>query len=416
MAINNHINFLKEVFFYTLTAFGGPQVHYGILLKKFVYQKNYLTEQELVEYNSMCQILPGASSTQLITLIGYKKGGFPLAILTFIIWILPACTIMGALSFFVTTFKDKQNILLIFRFFEPMAIGFLLYAAFKSRKVSVYNTITVIIMLASTIITYLFFKTPWVFPALIILAGISTNFSNKRIPKTTDVSIKSVKWTNLVLFIIIFSLAAFFSETARTNNWENRKAFNLFENFYRFGSIVFGGGDVLFPMLLDQYVVRPSDKEHAIKNPNAIKIERNDLVTGYGIVRAVPGPVFSLASYAGGMAMSSLGKKLQLLGCLIASIAIFLPSALLVFFFFPLLQYLKKFVVVYRSLEGINAAVVGFMFAAGLYLTYTLFSEQTSSVFIYSLLITLGTFFLLHFTKIPSQLIVILCIALGWIF
>lgn len=416
MPLKNNILFLKEVFFYTLTAFGGPQVHYGIILKKFVYQKKYLTEQELVEYNSMCQILPGASSTQLITLIGYKIGGLSLAILTFLIWIVPACIIMGALSFFITSFKDSRHILQIFRFFEPMAIGFLLFSALKSRAVSVNNTITVIIMIISTIITYIFFKTPWVFPTLIILAGISTNFSNKRFPKTTNASIKSVKWTSLWLFIFVFILAAFLSETARKNNWENRRAFNLFENFYRFGSIVFGGGDVLFPMMLDQYVVRPTDIKQQNKNPNAIKINRNDLTTGYGLVRSVPGPVFSLASFTGGIAMSSKGKKMQAVGCTIASVAIFLPSALLIIFFFPLWQYLKKYVLVFRSLEGINAAVVGFMFAAVIYLLHTGFIEQTRFIFLQNALIVLGTFSLLRFTKTPAQIIVILCILIGWIF
>lgn len=416
MNISRNISFLKEVFFYTLTAFGGPQVHFGIMLKKFVHQKNYLTEQELIEYNSLCQILPGASSTQLITLIGYKKGGFILAFLTFIIWITPACLMMGTLSFFLTTFKDTKSITQIFRFFEPMTIGFLLFAAFKSRKVAVNNLITIVITLVTLVITCFFFKTPWVFPILILAGGISTNFSNKRIPKTSTNSVKSIKWTYLLVFIIIFSLAAIISETARNNNWKNRKAYNLFENFYRFGSIVFGGGDVLFPMMLDQYVIRPSDSVHKSKNPNSIKIERNDLVAGYGIVRAVPGPVFSLASYTGGMAMATEGKKMQALGCTIASIAIFLPSALLVFFFFPLWQYLKKYAVVYRSLEGINAVVVGFMFAAGIYLLNTLLIEQSQPEFIYTLIIAFSIYISLQLTKIPTHLIVLLCLLLGWIF
>lgn len=416
MLIKNHIQFLKDVLFYTLTAFGGPQVHYGIILQKFVYKKNYLSEQELIEYNSLCQILPGASSTQLITLIGFKRGGYMLAILTLFIWILPACTLMGIFSFFISNFKDSQDIFHVFRFFEPMAIGFLIYSASNTKKKSVNNTITFIIMIVSTIITFLFFKTPWVFPVIIVLAGISTNFSNKRIPKTTDVSFKSIKWTFLYLFIILFALAAIFSESARKNNWENRKAFNLFENFYRFGSIVFGGGDVLFPMILDQYVVRPNDITQHEKNPNAIKIQKNDLITGYGIVRALPGPVFSLASFTGGMALSSQGKKLQIIGVLIASFAIFLPTALLVFFFFPLWQYLKKFVVIYRSLEGINAAVVGFMFAAGIYLLHTMFNEKQISDFIYYLIVSASSFLLLKFTKLPSHIIVILCLLLGLIF
>ena len=86
------------------------------------------------------------------------------------------------------------------------------------------------------------------------------------------------------------------------------------------------------------------------------------------MVRAIPGPVFSIASFMGGIALKKEGPSVQLLGCIIGSVAIFLPSALLVLFFFPVWQNLKKFVVVLRSLEGINAAVVGIMMAATFYL------------------------------------------------
>ena len=94
-----HFSFLRAVFLHSLTAFGGPQAHIAMMLKTFVRQKPYITEQELMEYNAFCNLLPGASSTQTLTLIGYKRGGVPLAVLTLVVWILPACILMGALSF-----------------------------------------------------------------------------------------------------------------------------------------------------------------------------------------------------------------------------------------------------------------------------------------------------------------------------
>ena len=90
-----HIPFLRAVFFHSISAFGGPQAHIAMMLKTFVKQRPYVTEQELMEYNAFCQLLPGASSTQTITLIGYKRGGVPLAVVTLIIWILPASIMMG---------------------------------------------------------------------------------------------------------------------------------------------------------------------------------------------------------------------------------------------------------------------------------------------------------------------------------
>ncbi len=416
MNIFRHIPFLKTVFYYSLTAFGGPQGHLGMMLKTFVNKKNYVTEEELIEYNSFCQLLPGASSTQTVSLIGFKRGGVSLAVLTLIIWILPACILMGSLSFLLTAFPAKNYTANLFKFIQPMAIGFLLFAVFRSYSISVNNIITFVIMVFSTVITYFFFKTPWVFPVLIIAGGIATSFSSKRILEKEVVKPRQIRWTNIWLFVFIFILAGIMSETARKQQWQNRKAYNLFENFYRFGSFVFGGGDVLLPMMLDQYVERPTSKKVLEKNPDALKIERSDLLTGYGFVRAIPGPVFSVASFTGGMALKDNGFMFQLLGCIIGSIAMFLPSALLVLFFFPVWQYIKKFVAVYRALEGINAVVVGLMAAAAGYLLngmpYSL--GQTSGLL--TLAVIILTFLFLKYTRVAPPFIVIVCVLLGWVF
>jgi chromate transporter len=412
-----HISFLKAVFLHSTTAFGGPQGHMGMMMKTFVDRRKDVTKEELMEYNSFCQLLPGASSTQILTLIGYKRGGVPLAVLTLLIWILPACLLMGGLSFLVTGIKKENLNTSIFQFIQPMAIGFLAYAAFRAFKISVNNLITQIIMLVAMIATYFLFKTPWVFPGLIIAGGFVTNISNKRIPEKTVVKPRHIRWTNIWLFLLLFVIAGTLSETARKQNWENRKAFNLFENFYRFGSFVFGGGDVLIPLMLDQYVARPSSERIMQKNDqNIIRIERDELLTGAGMVRAIPGPVFSIASFTGGVAMKNEGKQMQLLGCIIGAIAIFLPSALLVLFFFPVWQYLKKYVVVYRALEGINAVVVGIMWAATLYLLKDVSIISFNAISFLNIGVIAGTFLVLQLTKIPAPFIVLLCLALGWIF
>lgn len=369
-----------------------------------------------MDYVSFCQLLPGASSTQTLTLIGYKRGGVPLAVITLIIWILPACFLMGALSFLVAQIGSDNLHASIFQFVQPMAIGFLIYAAFKAFKISVNNLITQIIMLISMTATYFLFKAPWVFPLLIVLGGVATNFSNKRFPEKEKIKPRHIRWTNIWLFVLIFVLAGFLSETARKQNWEDRKAYNLFENFYRFGSLVFGGGDVLIPMMLDQYVARPTDPKFSENKENIIRIDKQELLTGAGIVRAIPGPVFSIASYTGGIALKNEGKDRQLLGCIIGSVAIFLPSALLVLFFFPVWQYLKKFVVVNRALEGINAVVVGLMWAASLYLLKDTSIMSFRLISLMNIGVILGTFLTLYFTKLPAPIIVLVCIALGWFF
>lgn len=416
MRFIRHIPFLKAVLLHSLTAFGGPQGHFGMMLKTFVDKRRDVTKEELMEYISFCQMLPGASSTQTLTLIGYKRGGIPLAVITLLIWILPACTIMGLLSFLVGSIGEVKLQTDIFQFIPEMAIGFLIYAAYKAFKFSVNNLITFIIMLVSMASTYLLFKTPWVIPILIFLGGIVTNFSNKRFPDRENGKPRNIRWTNIWLFLLIFLIAGFLSEAARKQNWKDRKAFNLFENFYRFGSFVFGGGDVLIPMMLDQYVARPTAKKFKDSTQNIIRINRDELLTGAGVVRAIPGPVFSIASYTGGIALKDKGVAFQALGCIIGTVAIFLPSALLVLFFFPVWQYLKKFVVVFRALEGINAVVVGLMWAASLYLLKDIsITSFTYESFINIAVIVL-TFFIMKFTKLPPPIIVFTCLLIGIIF
>jgi chromate transporter len=411
-----HIPFLKAVFIHSITAFGGPQGHFGMMLKTFVEKRKDITKEELMDFTSFCQMLPGASSTQTLTLIGFKRGGIPLAILTLLIWILPASIIMGAFSFFVNGLPNNVQLQNCFQFIPEMAIGFLAYAGIKSFGISINNFITQLIMLVVLVITFFCFKIPWIFPALIISGGIITNFSNKRIPASDTIKPKKINFTHLWLFAMVFVIAGYLSETARKQEWENRKAYNLFENFYRFGSVVFGGGDVLIPLMVDQYVARPLDKKFINNKKNIIKIDKDVLLTGAGIVRAIPGPVFSIASFTGGTALQPMGKRFQLLGCIIGTVAIFMPSALFVFFLFPVWQYLKKYVVFYRALEGINAVVVGFIWAATLYLLKDISIFSNLSIGIVRIFIVIGTLLALRFTKIPPPAIVIFCLVLGFLF
>ncbi|MBL7707771.1 MAG: chromate transporter [Chitinophagaceae bacterium] len=412
-----HYSFLRAVFFHSLTAFGGPQAHIAMMLKTFVHQHPYVTEKELMEYNAFCQLLPGASSTQTLTLIGYKRGGVPLAVLTLIIWILPASILMGALSFLLHYIDKKALDTDIFKFIAPMAAGFLVYAAVVAFPLAIRNTITWVIMIAGTIATYLLFKQPWIFPLLIVLGGVATNISRKRIPQLEEKP-KKIRWWNFWLFGIIFILAGILSDTARKYDWPDRKPINLFENTYRMGSLVFGGGQVLMPLMYEQFSVRPEAIKE--KDNNVVQIDKEEMYTGMGIVRALPGPVFSIASFAGGMALKDMGSTpeernmMQLLGCLIGTVGIFLPSALLVLFFFPIWNNLKKYAAVYRSLEGINAVVVGIMIASTFYIMKDISLIEAKTVSVMNVIVILGTFVLLNFTRIASPLIVLACLLLGY--
>lgn len=273
-------------------------------------------------------------------------------------------------------------------------------------------------MTGSMIATYFLFNSPVIFPAVILLGGLITNFTEKT-SKTINIEPRPIKWGNIVIFFLIFIIAGVFSELSRKNEWQTRKAFNLFENTYRFGGMVFGGGDVLMPMMYEQYVVRPATQHIQLKNKNVISIDQNEFLTGAGMVKAIPGPTFSFSAFVGGEALKHEGPGMQAIGCAIGTFGIFLPSALLVLFFFPVWNNLKKYPAIYRSLKGINAAVVGIMAASAFFLmkdiSFFKINEEVSTSFL-NIGVIAGTFLLLTFTKLPAPVIALVCLALGLIF
>lgn len=399
MNIVRHIPFLKAVFAYSLTAFGGPHGHLGMMVKTFVQKRKDVSEEELLEYNAFCQMLPGPSSSQTVMLVAWKRGGIPLALLTLLIWILPATILMCAFSFLVTYIDTRSIRTNLFLYVQPMSVGFVCFAAYRMMQKNVTNPATWGIMVLGIAAT-IFIRSPWLFPGLLIVAGFLSNFSSKRIQKTVQQP-KKIRWVNLWVFLLIFVLIGLISELARLHNWQYRRVVHLFENFYRFGSIVFGGGQALLPMMLVQFVTLPQ------KRGITPLLTSGDLMTGFGLVQAMPGPVFSVCSFVGGLALSSFGPLWQICGSFIGMIAIFLPSTLLLLFFFPVYQHLKQHVIIYRALEGINAVIVGIIWASG----FILFSEINKVSFNWmSLVVVVITFCLLQFSKIPAPLIV-----LGWL-
>jgi chromate transporter len=136
-------------------------------------------------------------------------------------------------------------------------------------------------------------------------------------------------------------------------------------------------------------------------------ITPNEFLSGVGILQAIPGPVFSISTFSGAMAMKEWDSMGQILGGLIGTIGIFLPGTLLIFFIYPMWDQMKSFSPVKNAIEGINAASAGFVISAA----WLLF--QPVEVNEMNMTVLLGTLFLLLTTKIPYPIIVLLCILTG---
>ncbi|NVK50357.1 MAG: chromate transporter, partial [Cyclobacteriaceae bacterium] len=176
----------------------------------------------------------------------------------------------------------------------------------------------------------------------------------------------------------------------------------LFENFYRNGSLIFGGGQVLVPYLYTEFV--------DFKN----FLSSEEFLTGYAISQGIPGPTFSISSFVGALSMREYGLIGFLTGGLIAAAGIFLPGIFMIFFVIRFWDQLKKYRPVRAALEGINAVSCGMLIAAA----YLLF-EPLEANFL-NILMILGAYSLLQFTKISSPWIILGGILLGilnnWLF
>jgi chromate transporter len=381
--------FLKDVLWLALTAFGGPQAHIAHFQRVLVDKRKYLDEADLIELNSLCQLLPGPSSTQTLTAIGYRVGGPNLAYLTLLIWVLPSVLVMTVAAIFFSNIQEKNISIEFTRFIQPMAVGFVSYAAYSITLKTVYTKTGVVLMIAAAVASY-FFQTPYVFPIILLLAGAITALKYRNQPKEKKEAIK-IDWSNFILWAGVLIVAAVVGRV--TGSLPVR----LFENFYRNGSLIFGGGQVLTPLLYTEFV---EFKKY---------LTSDEFLSGYAFVQSLPGPVFGFSSFIGALSMREAGIGGQLIGGLVSAAGIFLPGTFLIFFVIRFWSSLKKYRGVRASLEGITAASAGLVTSAAIILFQPLDNSVNNFAF------TIGTFCLLAFTKMPSPVIIVLGLLLGFL-
>ena len=161
-----HLLFLRDVLIYTFTAFGGPQAHIAVLLREFVEKRHYITEDELMELNALSQVLPGPSSTQTLVGIAWKVGGLRLALITFLIWILPSAAIMAMAAISYKMFANRAKFAHIITYIQPMAVGIVAYATYNFAHRFLKTRVSTMLAIASFIAT-LILQNAYAFPLLV---------------------------------------------------------------------------------------------------------------------------------------------------------------------------------------------------------------------------------------------------------
>lgn len=392
--------FIRNVIFFTFTSFGGAQAHLVLLLKYFVQNTKFVTEEELLELNALAQVLPGPASTQTLVGIAWKVGKLKLAIITFIIWILPTAGVMTFAAISYAMLDQKQKFADILEYIQPIALGIVAYGAFKLGKKVLTSQMSVFLSIAAVIAT-LVLRNAYVFPLAILVGGMIS--SAIETPKEeTELRVRLFSNVNPRKLIYFFSALLLFALVGAIINRTSPFSLpiRLLENFYRNGILVFGGGQVLVPLMYTEFV----EMKHYL--------HASGFLSGFALQQALPGPTFSFTSYLGALSMKNFGYGMwgQVLGGLIGVIGINLPGLILVLFIVPFWDDLKKISRIRHSLSGINAVSVGFIIAAFILL---LIPMGFNWLF---LGIMLATFLLLNYTKISPPIIVLAGILIGYLF
>ncbi len=391
--------FLRNVVFFTFSAFGGAQAHISLLLRFFVKNIHYISEEELLELNALAQVLPGPASTQTLVGIAYKVGGLKLAILTFLIWILPSAAIMTLAAISYAMLDQKQKFQEILKYIHPITLGIVAYGAYNLGRKVLTNEVMIFLAFAAVVAT-LVLKNAYVFPIAILVGGmvssaIGTPTEEAQIRVRLFANINPRKLTYFISVLLFMAmLGAIINRTSPFS-----LPIRLFENFYRNGMFVFGGGQVLVPLMFTEFV----EMKHYLGQP--------DFLSGFSFQQILPGPTFSFTSYLGALSMKhgNYGIPGQALGGFLAVLGINLPGLILVLFIVPFWNDLKKITRIKQSLSGINAVSVGFIIAAFILLAKPIGFQMLPISLI------IGTFLILNFTKISPPLIILAGVALGFL-
>lgn len=366
-----------------LTSFGGPVAHLGYFKNEYIDKRKWLDDKTYADIIALCQFLPGPASSQVGISIGMLRGGLLGGVISWFGFTMPSVLILilFALAFQSFSLGDATFITSL----KIVAVAVVLHAVLGMGKTLTPDKPRIAIAVVAMLIMLLF---PSAIVQIAIIVGAAIIgyflFSKNAESKVKTFSISISKTQGIISLSLLVVLLIGLPMLAQLLN---NQYVNIFDTFFRVGSIVFGGGHVVLP-LLEQEVV-----------PGLLS--SSEFLAGYGMAQAVPGPLFTFSSYIGTMTSG-------LLGGIIATIAMFLPSFLLIIGALPFLSELRKHKSFQGILTGVNASVVGILLAA---FYDPVFTSSITNAASFSLAAIL--FALLYFWKTPAWLIVIIGVVLG---
>ena len=368
-----------------LTSFGGPVAHLGYFHEEFVVRRRWLDEKSYVDLVALCQFLPGPASSQVGIAVGLSRAGYLGALAAWTGFTLPSAIAMVLFAYGVSVVGDAagsgwlHGLKVAAVAVVAQAVLGMMRALAPDRERATLAVVAAAIVLA--------FPSAWGQVGAILLGAVAgvtllrgdTAAGHASLPLAVS---RSVAVVALVVFFVLLIGLPLASAVVQS------QSLALFDAFYRAGSLVFGGGHVVLP-LLQAEVVPPG------------WVSNDAFLAGYGAAQAVPGPLFTFAAYLGAVMGPSPNGWVGAVLCLVA---VFLPSFLLVIGALPFWEDLRSRPAAQAALKGVNAAVVGLLLAALYHPVWTAGITRAADF-----ALAAAAFLLLFMWKTPPWLVVILC-------
>ena len=328
-----------------LTSFGGPVAHLGYFRNEFVARRRWLSEQSYADLVALCQFLPGPASSQVGMALGLGRAGYRGALAAWAGFTLPSALALILFALGLSAWGDALPVGVLHGL-KVVAVAVVAQAVWGMARTLCVGVPRLALMAAAAGVALLW-PGVWVQVGLIVVAGLLGLLLFPAVPQGPHeaLPIQLSRRTGAALLALFGLLLVGLPLLAAA--WPSQ-ALAMVDAFYRAGSLVFGGGHVVLPLLQSEVVPRGW-------------VSNDTFLAGYGAAQAVPGPLFTFAAFLGAAAR---GTPSGWAGGLLCLLAIFVPSFLLVAGALPFWEPLRRHGRTRAALGGINAAVVGLLLAA----------------------------------------------------
>ena len=374
-------------------AFGGPQAHIALLHEQFVVRRQWLDERRFAELLGLGQGLPGPTSTQMVVAVGTARAGPLGGLVALFCFLYPAVAIMMLAGLGVAQFPADSRPAWL-EGVQPGAVALVAVAAWRLGRSLVTTRLTIALMLLGTAVAILW-REPWIFPAVLAFGGLVTGIAlrNQERAATDEGADKPLTalgistWAGAVLLTIFLGLLVGLILLRLAFDWQ---LLQWAESFYRMGSLIFGGGQVVLPMLLTEVV-----------SPGWVTEEQ--FLDGFALMLALPGPMFSFSAYLGAVAGGVTGAFIAVGG-------LFLPGVLVIYAVLPFWERVRRQQVVHAVLTGVNATAIGLVVAVVFLLWDRAVTGPPSAT------IAVLAFGAVAFFRVPAPFAIVGAGVLGWVF